>query len=199
MATYKLRTPISEEDVRKLKVRDVIYVSGTMVTARDAAHRRALELAKKGEKPPVDLEGCVLYHCGPIAVKKDGEWEIVAAGPTTSTRMEMFEADFIKAFKVRVVVGKGGMGPKTTEACREFGAVYAAFTGGAGALAAKAIKKVVRVEWLDLGMPEAMWVFEVEDFGPLIVAIDSHGNNLYEDVKRAVEERKAKIYEMLGI
>ena len=199
MATYKLRTPISEEEVRKLKVGDVLYVSGTMVTARDAAHRRALELAKKGEKLPVNLEGCVLYHCGPIAVKRDGEWEIVAAGPTTSTRMEMFEADFIRAFKVRVIVGKGGMGPRTTEACREFGAVYAAFTGGAGALAAKAIKRVVGVEWLDLGMPEAMWIFEVEDFGPLIVAIDTHGNNLYERVKQAVEARRAEIYKMLGI
>jgi len=91
------------------------------------------------------------------------------------------------------------MGPRTTEACREFGAVYAAFTGGAGALAAKAIKRVLGVEWLDLGMPEAMWIFEVEDFGPLIVAIDTHGNNLYERVKQAVETKRAEIYKMLGI
>ena len=199
MATYKLRTPISEEEVRKLKVGDVLYVSGTMVTARDAAHRRALELAEKGEELPVDLEGCVLYHCGPIARRVDDEWEIVAAGPTTSTRMEMFEADFIRAFKVRVIVGKGGMGPRTTEACRELGAVYAAFTGGAGALAAKAIKRVVGVEWLDLGMPEALWIFEVEDFGPLTVAIDAHGNNLYERVREAVEAKRADIYRMLGL
>ncbi|RLI12173.1 hypothetical protein DRO33_02965, partial [Candidatus Bathyarchaeota archaeon] len=143
--------------------------------------------------------GAVLYHCGPVVRKVGERWEVVAAGPTTSTRMEMFEADFIRAFGVRVVVGKGGMGAKTTEACREFGAVYAAFTGGCGALAAKAMKRVVRVEWLDLGIPEALWVLEVEDFGPLVVAIDTHGNNLYEEVKRAVEDKKAKIYERLGI
>ena len=199
MATYRLRTPISEEEVRRLRAGDVIYVSGTMVTARDAAHKRALELARRGESLPVDLRGAVLYHCGPVVRKVGEEWEIVAAGPTTSTRMEALEADFIKAFGVRVIVGKGGMGPKTARACREYGAVYAAFTGGAGALAAKAVKRVARVEWLDLGVPEALWVLEVEDFGPLVVAIDTHGRNLYEEVARAVEARRAELYERLGL
>jgi len=199
MTTYRLRTPIPEEEVRRLRVGDTIYVSGIMVTARDAAHRRALELYRRGESLPVDLRGGVLFHCGPIVRKSDGGWEVIAAGPTTSTRMEAFESDFIRAYGVRVVVGKGGMGPKTAEAMRKFGAVYAAFTGGAAVLAAKAIRRVVGVEWLDLGMPEALWIFEVEDFGPLTVAIDTHGNNLHEEVRRRAQENRNKILERLGI
>jgi fumarate hydratase subunit beta len=199
MATYKLRTPISEEDVRKLKVNDVVYVTGTVVTARDQAHRRALEMATEGKKIPIDLKGLAVFHCGPI-VKKEGEkWVAVAAGPTTSTRMDIFEDEFIKAFGVRVVIGKGGMGKRTTEAMKKYGAVYGAFTGGAAVLAAKTIKNVRTVEWYDLGIPEAMWVFEVEDFGPLAISIDSHGNNLFEDIKRQVEENKQKIYAKLAL
>ena len=199
MATYKLKTPISEEDVRKLKVNDTIYITGTMFTARDEAHHRALEFHKEGKELPIDLQGLAVFHCGPIVKKKDDEWIIVAAGPTTSTRMDLFEDEFIKNFKVRVVIGKGGMGKKTADAMKKYGAVYGAFTGGAAVLAAKAIKNVRSVEWYDLGMPEAMWVLEVEDFGPLTVAIDSHGNNLFEGVRESVEETKQKIYEKLGV
>jgi len=198
MAVYKLKTPISEEEVRKLKVNDILYVTGTMVTARDQAHRRALEYFKQGKQLPINLEGLVLYHCGPV-MKKNDKWVTVAAGPTTSTRMDIFEDEFIKNFKVRVVVGKGGMGKRTTEAMKKYGAVYGAFTGGAAVIAAEAIKNVKKVEWLDLGMPEAMWILEVEEFGPLIVAIDSHGNNLYEKVGETVEKRRSDIYEKLGV
>lgn len=199
MATYKLKTPISEEDVRKLKVNDTIYITGTIFTARDEAHHRALEFHKDGKELPIDLQGLAVFHCGPIVKKKDDEWIIVAAGPTTSTRMDLFEDEFIKNFKVRVVIGKGGMGKRTTDAMKKHGAVYGALTGGAAVLAAKAIKNVRSVEWFDLGMPEAMWVLEVEDFGPLTVAIDAHGNNLFEDVRKSVEETKQKVYEKLGV
>jgi len=199
MAIYKLKTPISEEDVRKLNVNDTIYITGTMVTARDQAHRRALELVKKGEKIPVDLKGLAVFHCGPI-VKKDGDkWVAVAAGPTTSTRMDIFEDEFIKTFGVRVVVGKGGIGKRTTDAMQKYGAVYGAFTGGAAVLAARAIKNIKAVEWYDLGVPEALWIFDVQEFGPLTVSIDSHGKNLFEDVKKQVEENRAKIYSKLGL
>jgi len=199
LAVFKLKTPISEEDVRKLKVNDVLFISGTMVTARDAAHKKALELLKQDKPLPVNLEGLAVFHCGPIMKKDDDKWVAVAAGPTTSTRMEQFEAEFIKNFKVRVVVGKGGMGKRTTDAMQKYGAVYGAFTGGAGVLAAKGIKNVKTVEWLlDLGMPEALWVFEVEEFGPLTIAIDSHGNNLYEEVGKKAEESRKRIYEKLG-
>jgi fumarate hydratase subunit beta len=199
MATYKLKTPISEEDVRKLKVNDVIYVTGTIITARDAAHRRALEFYNEGKKLPVNMQGLAVFHCGPIVTKKGDKWVVVAAGPTTSTRMDLFEDEFIRNFKVRVVIGKGGMGKKTTEAMKQYGAVYGAFTGGAAVLAAKAIKNVKSVEWYDLGMPEALWILEVEDFGPLTVAIDAHGNNLFEDVQKKVEENRQKIYQKLGV
>ena len=199
MAVYKFKTPISEEEIRKLKVNDVLYVSGTMFTARDQAHKRALEYFKQGKPLPLSLEGLAVFHCGPIVKKKEERWTIVAAGPTTSTRMEIFEDEFIKNFKVKVVIGKGGMGKRTTEAMAKYGAVYGAFTGGAAILAAKAIKSVKNVEWLDLGMPEAMWILEVEEFGPLAIAIDSHGNNLFEDVKRKVEENKQRVYQKLGL
>jgi len=198
MATYKLKTPISEADIRKLKVNDVVYISGIIFTARDQAHRRALELAKEGKKPPIDMTGLAVFHCGPIVKKEGDKWIVVAAGPTTSTRMDLFEDEFIKNFKVRVIIGKGGMGKKTTDAMQKYGAVYGAFTGGAGVLAAIAIKSVKTVEWFDLGMPEALWIFEAEEFGPLTVAIDSHGNNLFEEVKKKAEESRTKVYEKLG-
>ena len=199
MATYKLNTPIAEEDVRKLKVNDVIYITGTVFTARDSAHKRALDYYKQGKKMPINPQGLAVFHCGPIVKKENDKWTIVAAGPTTSTRMDLFEDEFIKSYEVRVVIGKGGMGKKTTDAMKKYGAVYGAFTGGAAVLAAKAIKNVKSVEWFDLGMPEALWILEVEDFGPLTVAIDSHGNNLFEDVRKKVEENTPKIYEKLGI
>jgi fumarate hydratase subunit beta len=199
MATYKLKTPISEEQIRKLKVNDVLYVTGTVVTARDQAHRRALEYFKEGKPLPLNLEELAVFHCGPVVAKQGEKWIAVAAGPTTSTRMDIFEDEFIKNFKVRVVIGKGGMGKKTTDAMQKYGVVYGAFTGGAAVLAARAIKNVRGVEWFDLGVPEAMWIFEVEEFGPLVVAIDSHGNNLFTDVQKTVEESKQKIYQKLGI
>jgi len=198
MAVFKFKTPVSEEDVRKLRVNDILYVSGTIATARDEAHKKALELHREGKKLPLNLEGLAVFHCGPIVKKEGDKWVVVAAGPTTSTRMDQFEDEFIGAFKVRVVIGKGGMGKRTTEAMKKYGAVYGAFTGGAGVLAAKAVKNVKSVEWLqELGMPEALWVFEVEEFGPLTVAIDSHGNNIFEDVKKKAEEQRMKIYEKL--
>lgn len=199
MAVYKLKTPISEDEIRKLHVNDIIYITGTMITARDQAHRRALDYFKMGKPLPLNLEGLPVYHCGPIVKKQGEEWVIVAAGPTTSTRMDIFEDEFMKNFKVRVVIGKGGMGEKTTEAMEKYGAVYGAFTGGAAVLAAKAVKKVKSMEWFDLGMPEAMWILEVENFGPLTVAIDSHGKNLFENVRKEVEKSRQRIYEKLGL
>lgn len=199
MTVFKLETPISEEEIRKLKVNDVLYVTGTMVTARDAAHKRALEYFKEKKALPIKLEGLAVFHCGPIVKKEDDKWIVVAAGPTTSTRMGQFEGEFIKNFNVRVIIGKGGMGKRTTDAMKTYGAVYGAFTGGAAVLAAKAIKHVKALEWSDLGMPEALWIFEVEEFGPLTVAIDSHGNNLFEEVKKKVEEKRTTVYEKLGV
>lgn len=185
---YYLNTPF-REDIRKLKTGDIVYLSGTVITARDKAHMKAINSAEKLDF----LSNSAIYHCGPI-MRKNGEWEVVVAGPTTSSRMEAFEHEFIKKFGVRMIIGKGGMGSKTAEACREHGAVYCTFTGGAAVLAARAIKSVRDVIWLDeLGTTEAMWVFEVEKFGPLVVAIDSHGNNLTEEIKMKAEENLKEI------
>jgi fumarate hydratase subunit beta len=199
MAVFRLRTPISEEEIRKLKVNDTLYISGTVVTARDQAHKRALEYAEKNMPLPVKLEGLVVFHCGPVMRKEVDKWVAVAAGPTTSSRMEVLEGEFIRHFRPRVIIGKGGMGEKTTEAMAKYGAVYGAFTGGAAVLAANAVKSVADVAWLDLGMPEAMWVLEVEDLGPLVVAIDSFGNNLFRDVAEKVAQNRQRIYRKLGL
>lgn len=199
MATYKLKTPISEADIRRLHVNDVVYITGTIVTARDQAHKRALQLHREQTKIPIDLQGLAVFHCGPIVKKEGDQWTVVAAGPTTSTRMDIFEDEFIESFNVRVIIGKGGMGQRTTDAMQKNGAIYGAFTGGAAVLAAKAIKKVQRVEWLDLGMPEALWILETEDFGPLTVAIDSHGRNLFSDIESKVDSNLTAVYKRLNI
>jgi len=200
MTEYHLTTPISEEDARKLNVGDIVYVTGEHVyTARDEAHERALEMYEKGEKPPVDFEGSVVYHVGPVAWQKDGKWEIVSAGPTTSIRMELFEDEFLRKYKARIIIGKGGMGAKTLDALKEVGAVYCSFTGGCGALAAKGLKEVRAYLWDDLGMPEALWVITAEEFGPLLVTMDSHGKSIHDEMDRTVAARKAEVYAKIGI
>ncbi|MFX0125628.1 MAG: FumA C-terminus/TtdB family hydratase beta subunit [Candidatus Hodarchaeota archaeon] len=199
MAEFHFTTPISKEDVQKVKIGDVIYISGTIFTARDEAHERALHLAEKGEKMPIDFEGLAVYHCGPVVRQIGDEWEIVAAGPTTSTRMDLFEDEFIKTFNVNVVIGKGGMGDRTAKAMKEYKAIYTAFVGGAAVVAAKGIKRVKEVHWLDLGTPECLWVLEVDKFGPLIVGIDSNGDSLFKDVAQKAQGNLSKIGEFLGI
>jgi fumarate hydratase subunit beta len=174
-------------------VGDVVYVTGTLLTARDAAHKRIMQFLHEGRKLPMVFEGLPLYHCGPLIKKTDGEWTVLAAGPTTSMRMESFEDEVIRNLGVRLVIGKGGMGEKTSGAMKEHGAVYGAFTGGAAVLASRLVKRVKNVEWLDLGMAEAVWTFEVDKFGPLIVCMDSRGNNLYAKVRTEAEKNKPKI------
>ena len=194
---YHLKTPVPEQEIRKLHAGDLIYVTGTVITARDEAHLKALELHEKGESPPVEFKGNGVFHCGPIMKKDDdGEWRVVAAGPTTSARMEIFQDEFIEVYRPAVIIGKGGMGARTSKACQEYGCVYGAFTGGAALLAAQGIKKVRDVFWLEeLGMPECLWVYDVEDFGPMIVTIDAHGGNLTADVGAKIMERRDRLIE----
>ncbi len=177
-----LRTPLSEEEIRSLQVGDIVFLSGVITTARDAAHKRMVEHIRSGKPIPVDLRGGVIYHCGPIVKQHNERIEVISAGPTTSSRMDDFESIIIACLGVRMIIGKGGMGDATIDAMKRYGAVYAAFPGGAGILAASKIKRILGVEWMDLGMPEALWILEVESFGPLVIAIDSHGQSLY--VKR---------------
>ncbi len=185
---HRLATPLSRGDVEKLELGDIVYLSGLIFTARDAAHRLMLDLIEKGEVLPFDPRGLAVYHAGPVARRRDGGWEIIAAGPTTSMRMESVEPRFIEATGVRMIIGKGGMGRGTGEACRRHGCVYTVFTGGAAVLAAEKIERVEAVYWLEeLGMAEAVWLLRVRDFGPLTVVIDARGNNLYD--KRLAEAR----------
>ncbi len=180
----KLKTPLSKDDTKKLKVGDIVYISGPIYTARDRAHQRILN---KGS--PVDLKGAVIFHAGPIiktTTSNEGvNYEMVAVGPTTSTRMNPYQPDILK-FGVSAVIGKGGMDEKTADALSENDAVYLAAVGGCAALYVKSIVEVKGVNWIDLGVPEAIWELEVKDFGPLIVAMDSDGNNLYEEVKKKI-------------
>lgn len=194
-----LRTPLSESAVRSLCLGQEVTVDGTVFIGRDEVHIRALEMREEGRELPFDMNGGVLYHCGPIARKKDGGWEIIAAGPTTSARMNTLEPLFIREFGIRAIIGKGGMSRPTLEAMREHGCVYLAFTGGAAVLAARGLEKVQRVEWLDLGMPEALWVVEAKGLGPLVVAMDAHGNSLYDAVNAGAEKNLARAKKDLGL
>ncbi|RLF91048.1 fumarate hydratase [Thermococci archaeon] len=170
-----LKTPLGE-DILNLKAGDIVYLSGTIFTARDLAHRRMIKLSKR--ELPFDPSGAVIYHCGPIIKEIPGGYEVISAGPTTSARMNTYLEDVL-SMGIKGIIGKGGMDP---EPFKKYGAVYFAFTGGAGALAARSIKRVLGVQWLDLGIPEALWLFEVENF-PLVIAIDSRGNSLYKQGK----------------
>jgi fumarate hydratase class I len=177
----RLETPLTEEKVRALKVGDVVLINGPIVTGRDAAHHYLTH-----HEAPCDLNGAVLYHCGPVMMKEGTpphtRWRTNAAGPTTSIREEPYEADVIKRFGIRAVMGKGGMGKKTLAALNEHGAAYLHAIGGAAQFYARCLPKVHNVYLLEeLGIPEAMWVFEAQDF-PAIVTMDSHGKSLHEVV-----------------
>lgn len=195
----RLKTPISEEQIRKLNVGDIVYLDGIIYTGRDEVHIHALEKAEHGEKPPVEFKGSALYHCGPIMKKQGEEWIIVAAGPTTSSRMNSLEPKFLEKFRPSAIIGKGGMSQPTIDAMAKFGAVYLAITGGAAVLAAKGVKKVHGVHWFEFGMPEAIWILEAENFGPLIVAIDSHGKSLFAEVDKVVKGNVEKARKKLKI
>jgi len=169
----RFKTPLTEEDARSLEVGQKVELSGTIVTARDMAHKYLAE----GGEIPFDLN--VIYHCGPIV--KDNR--VLSAGPTTSIREEPYEADVIRKFNVRAIIGKGGMGEKTLDALEEYGCVYLTAVGGAGALIAQRIKSIKQAFKLaEFGAPEAFWVFEVEDL-PLIVSMDSNGESLHREVE----------------
>src|SRR5215468_1972463 len=182
-----LNTPLTESDVRGLRVGDVVMISGRMFTGRDAVHSHLMKNA-----PPADLNGSVLYHCGPVVVKEGEGWRVTAAGPTTSIREEPYQGEIIKRYGVRAVIGKGGMGAKTLAALKEHGAVYLNAIGGAAQFYARAIEKVDGVSLLEFGTPEAMWHLTVRDF-PAIVTMDAHGNSLHKDVEQESGEHLAAI------
>ena len=174
-----LRAPLTEEQMRGLQVGDVVLISGEMFTGRDAVHAHLMK-----NDPPVNLQGAVLYHCGPVVLKDGDKYVIKAAGPTTSIREEPYQGEIIKRYGVRAVMGKGGMGAKTLAAMKDFGAVYLNAIGGAAQYYSKCIDEVIDVNLLDFGIPEAMWHLRVTDF-PAIVTMDAHGNSLHADVEQS--------------
>jgi fumarate hydratase class I len=190
-----LQAPVSDEQVRSLKVGDVVLISGRMFTGRDAVHAHLMK-----HEPPVDMRGGVLYHCGPVVVKQEGtaastgeaEWKVTAAGPTTSIREEPYQAEILKRYGVRVVIGKGGMGPKTLAGLKESGAVYLNAIGGAAQFYARCIDRVAGVSLLEFGTPEAMWHLDVTDF-PAVVTMDAHDNSLHQDIEAASAEKLAAV------
>ncbi len=189
-----INTPIEDHVLEEVKVGDIVYLNGVLVTARDAAHERFL---KHDVKMPVSLKFLPIFHAGPIVKKVNSGWSIVSIGPTTSMRMESLEYDFIERTGVKMIIGKGGMGPRTAEACKRFKAVHAIFPGGCAVVAAERVKRVLGVEWLDLGVPEALWILEVENFGPLIVSIDVKGNNMFDERIKSVNGRKLEMLKNL--
>ena len=193
MARKVLTTPIRAEDLEDIQVGDVIYLTGKLTTCRDVAHRRVIE----EKRPlPVDIKDGAILHAGPI-IRPLGEdkYEMVTVGPTTSMRMEKFEEAFIKETGVRLIIGKGGMGDGTMRGCREDKAIHCVFPAGCAVVAAACVEEIIDAQWKDLGMPETLWTSQVKEFGPLIVSIDTHGRNLFEENKVLFNKRKEAVYE----
>jgi fumarate hydratase class I len=182
-----LTTPVSEEQVRSLRVGDVVLISGEVFTGRDAVHAHLMK-----NPPPVDMHGSILYHCGPVMLKQGDGWVVKAAGPTTSSREEPYQATVIQKYGVRAVIGKGGMGAKTLAELQRSGAVYLNAIGGAAQFYARAVAKVLGVHLMEFGIPEAMWHLRVNNF-VAIVTMDAHGNSLHANVER---ETGAKLAEL---
>jgi len=191
----KLTMPISDDQIRNLRVGDTVFLNGVMLTGRDTVHKWMIDtFIEKNRKPEGDdeevyqaikplLEGGVIYHCGPVVAGLDtGDYAFVAAGPTTSIREEPYQGRVMEHFNMKGVIGKGGMGAKTLAACAEVPCVYFHAIGGAATLIAQSVKKVLGVHKMDFGVPEAIWVLEVEDF-PVVVTMDSHGSSIHADIE----------------
>jgi len=190
MAKKILTTPVKAADLEDIKIGDIIYLDGYIVTCRDVAHRRLIE---GGRELPVNIDGGAIIHAGPIVRPIAGEtdkFEMVSIGPTTSMRMEKFEEEFIRQTGVKVIVGKGGMGKGTENGCQEGKAIHCVFPAGCAVVAAACVEEIEDAQWRDLGMPETLWVCRVKEFGPLIVSIDTHGRNLFEENKVIFNQRK---------
>ncbi len=189
----KITLPLSEEQARSLKAGDLVLISGTVVTGRDRVHKYLVERRPSANEMPFDPAGAVLYHCGPVMKPVDGGYRAVAAGPTTSMRVEMYQADVIRDYGLRGIMGKGGMGERTLEALKESGCVYLHTMGGAAVYLADRIKRTLGVWMLDeFGPTEAMWFFEVGDF-PAIVTMDAHGNDMHREIEKKSRARFAEL------
>lgn len=183
-----LTTPLDGRELEDIHAGDIIYLNGIMVTCRDVPHRRVVEY----KRPlPVDVRGNAIIHAGPIVREMpENQFEMISIGPTTSMRMEKYEEEFIRETGVKIIIGKGAMGPKTVRGCMENRAVFCVYPAGCAVVAAAEVEKIIDAQWVDLGMPETLWVCRVKEFGPLIVAIDIYGTNLYEQNMARYSERR---------
>lgn len=187
-----LTTPITYDQIKDLRIGDTVYLTGMLATCRDSGHKRVVHENVFPEN--FEFKDGAIIHAGPIVGKdENGKQYMVSIGPTTSRRMEAAEADFIEQTGIRVIIGKGGMLEKTTEACKKFGAIHCAYPGGCAVVAAQEVEELQGVEWMDLGMPEALWIMKVKEFGPLVVSIDTEGNNLFENNTKIFKERFDKL------
>jgi len=187
-----ITTPVDYEQIKDIRIGDTIYLTGMLATCRDSGHRRVVSDGIFPER--FDFKDGAIFHAGPIVGKDEDDKDyMVSIGPTTSRRMEAAEADFIEKTGVRVIIGKGGMKSDTARACKEHGAIHCAFPGGCAVVAAECVEEVTDVEWMDFGMPEALWVMRVKEFGPLVVSIDAEGNNLFENNQKLYDERLSKL------
>lgn len=178
-----LTTPLEKEDIATLRIRDVVFLSGRVFTARDMAHIRIMEYQKEGREQVENFNGAAVFHAGPVLKKNDGEWEVSVIGPTTSMRMEPFSELVFGRLGVKALIGKGGMGDGTLSALKNYCGVYLLSPPGCAVIQSKSVRRVLGVHWLDLGMPEAIWVLDVKELGPLVVAMDSKGQSIFREVK----------------
>lgn len=175
-----ITTPISYESIKNLRTGDIIYLTGVLVTGRDDVH---LRVVTEHMTCPFDFKEMAIMHAGPIIKEEPGKNAMVAIGPTSSIRMEAYAGDFIRQTGLRLMIGKGGMGKKTSQACKEYGAIHCMFPGGCAVIAAACVESITQVYWRELGMPEALWEMKVKEFGPLVVTIDTTGANLFLENK----------------
>lgn len=182
MSTVYLKTPLDDQATEKLQLGDTVYISGLIYTSRDMGHLRINDYYNKGEKMPVDFKGSVVFHAGPVAIKGTEGWELSVIGPTTSIRMEPY-AEMVGELGIKAIIGKGGMEVNSLNCFNKYKQVYLQAPPGCAVKLGANVKRIREVHWLELGMPEALWVLEVEDFGPLIVSMDSHKNSIHHQIK----------------
>lgn len=192
MSERVLNIPLREEDIRELKAGDVIYLQGQIFTSRDIGHLRIKEYLEEGKELPVEFEGGAIFHAGPVVKKTDVGWDLTVIGPTTSIRMEPY-AEMVGQIGVKAIIGKGGMSDATLEACNKYGYVYLQAAPGCAVKLTEGIESIQDVHWLDIAMPEALWVLSAVKFGPLVVGMDTHNKSIYKELKNNALDKLEKM------
>lgn len=194
MAEKILNIPLSEQDVRDLRVGDVVYLKGRIFTSRDMGHFTVKKLLDEGKPLPVDFDGAAIFHAGPVVRKReDGGYDLVVIGPTTSIRMEPYHK-MVADLKIRAIIGKGGLAEGSLKQFEESGQVYLQAAPGCAVVLAEGVRRIENVFFLELGVPEALWVLDAEKFGPLVVGMDAHGKSVYAEIRKEADQRNAALY-----